>query len=138
MFAALLGGLLETFWKLWEDFVASIGTTGGTVGGNCESCFSTNVDDSYNNNNNICCDSCKEHVLDVSCYPKLNFEIENSDKKTFFTLELDPVDYFLNNENGKLLLLAEPANLNLDRPTWILGDVFLRRYSIDITNKTTY
>ena len=113
--------------SLWEDFVASIGTTGGTVGGNCESCFSTNVDDSYNNNN-ICCDSCKEHVLDVSCYPKLNFEIENSDKKTFFTLELDPVDYFVNNENGKLFLLAEPANLNLDRPTWILGDVFLRRY----------
>ena len=39
--------------SLWEDFVASIGTTGGTVGGNCESWFSTNVDDSYNNNN-IC------------------------------------------------------------------------------------
>ena len=28
----------------------------------------------------------------------------------------------------KLMLLAEPAALNLDRPTWILGDVFLRRY----------
>ena len=65
--------------SLWEDFVASIGTTGGTVGGNCESCFSTNVDDSYNNNNI----DIHEHVLDVSCYPKLNFEIENSDKNIF-------------------------------------------------------
>lgn len=123
---------------LWEDFVTAIGTTGstkgGVVGGNCEVC----------SGNNVCCDSCKDDVLDASCYPSIMLDIESKQhptsgkpesfrqKRTYFTLQLDPVDYFeaiqVGDDSYKLMLLAEPAALNLDRPTWILGDVFLRRY----------
>ncbi len=122
--------------KLWENFVAAVGENSGSIGGNCEVCGSD-----LSTRGSVCCDSCKTDKLDASCYPTLMFDIEasspstsnngNSNKKSYFTLELDPVDYFegvRTNNNVKLLLLAEPANLVLGNPTWILGDVFLRRY----------
>jgi hypothetical protein len=117
----------------WELFLRSMADgskanpSGGSVEAICQPC--QGVD-------NICCSSCDPHTFDYSCYNSLMLSIEDinpdrkSGKKAFFTLEIEPSEYLEADPGtrGFILLAEKTSNFNFGKPSWVLGDVFLRRY----------